>query len=108
MFYYNKNVAEDIKNQVEEFNKNDLFNIRNFLNQSNLNFVSIKESEDGGIEFLNNNDYILLGPCGGVYDTKGKYSIFSADNDDGVIDTLNADIKNILINSNNFDVLNIG
>lgn len=108
MLYYSKNINDTIKNQLEEFNKNDLLRIKDYLNQLNLTFASIKKFEDGEFEFINGNDYVLLGPCGGVYDTRGKYSIFSEDNDDGIIDTLTSDIKNILSNSYNYDVLNIG
>ena len=104
MFYFNRRIDENIKSQLDNFNKNDLIGIKNFLNQQNLTFVSIKESDDGELEFINNDDYILLG----LYETAGKYSKFSGYNDDGVIDTLTSDIRNILANSSSFDVLNIG
>lgn len=108
MLYFNKIISDKIKNQLNDFNKNDLIGIKNFLNEHNLNFVSLKKFDNGEFEYINNNDYILLGPCGGVYETAGKYSKFSGDNDNGVIDTLTNDIRNILSDSYNFDVLNIG
>lgn len=108
MLYFNKRVHDKIKQQLEEFDQNNLIEIRDFLNQQNLTFLSIKKFDNGEFEFINNHDYILLGPCGGVYKTAGKYSVFSADNDQGVIDTLTLDLENIITDASEFDVLNIG
>lgn len=108
MLYFNKRVDDKIKKQLEKFDQNNLIKIRAFLNQQNLTFLSIKKFDNGEFEFINNHDYILLGPCGGVYKTAGKYSAFSADNDQGVIDTLTLDLENIIMDASDFDVLNVG
>lgn len=108
MLYFNKNVHGKIKQQLKEFDQNNLIEIRDFLNQQNLTFLSIKKFDNGELEFINNRDYILLGPCGGVYKTAGKYSAFSADNDQGVIDTLTLDLENVITGASDFDVLNLG
>ena len=108
MLYFNKRVDDKIKKQLEKFDQNNLIKIRAFLNQQNLTFLSIKKFDNGEFEFINNHDYILLGPCGGVYKTAGKYGAFSADNDQGVIDTLTLDLENIIMDASDFDVLNAG
>lgn len=108
MLYVNKNVHDKIKQQLKEFDKDNLIEIRDFLNQQNLTFLSIKKFDNGEFEFINNHNYILLGPCGGVYKTAGKYSAFSADNDQGVIDTLTLDLENVIMGASEFDVLNVG
>ena len=106
MYYFNNQYAQNLIEDLNNLNKNDLNLIKNFLEEKNLTFASIRELEDGCLEFFKNGDYILLGPCGGVYETKGKYSIYDEENDDGVIDTLTFDIKDIL--SGNIDVINLG
>ena len=108
MLYFNKGVYDKIKKQLEEFDQNNLIEIRDFVNEQGLSFLSIKKFDNGELEFINNHDYILLGPCGGVYKTAGKYSVFSADNDQGVIDTLTLDLENVIMGASEFDVLNVG
>lgn len=71
-------------------------------------FYQLKSLINGELEFINDHDYILLGPCGGVYKTAGKYNAFSADNDQGVIDTLTLDLENVITGASDFDVLNLG
>lgn len=108
MLYFNKRVHDKIKKQLEEFDQNNLIEIRDFVNEQGLSFLSIKKFDNGELEFINNHDYVLLGPCGGVYKTAGKYSAFSADNDQGVIDTLTLDLENVIMGASEFDVLNVG
>ena len=108
MLYVNKNVHHKIKKQLKEFDNDNLIEIRDFVNQQGLSFLSIKKCDNGELQFINDHDYILLGPCGGVYKTAGKYSAFSADNDQGVIDTLTLDLENVITGASEFDVLNVG
>lgn len=82
--------------------------IKLIQDQQDLSFLSIKKCDNGELQFINDHDYILLGPCGGVYKTAGKYSAFSADNDQGVIDTLTLDLENVITGASEFDVLNVG
>ena len=108
MLYFNKNVHDKIKQQLKEFDNDNLIEIRDFVNEQGLSFLSIKKFDNGELEFINDHDYILLGPCGGVYKTAGKYNAFSADNDQGVIDTLTLDLENVITCESDFDVLNLG
>lgn len=110
MLYLNisLNQKQKINNLLENIPKNNLEQIKDILNENGYNFASIRKTDDGGLEIIHNNDYLLLGPLGGIYDAKGKYEKYNCFdyNMDEYDDLLNNDIYNIL--NGDIEVVNLG
>lgn len=108
MLYFNAVAKEDILNILGETNQQDLQSVSRKLSEQNYDFASIKSFDDGSLEILHGNDYILLGPCGGINAAKGKYAkydCFDYDMDEFDI-VLQSDIKTIVGGS--IPVINLG
>lgn len=113
MLYFNVNNSsekEKILNLLKENNVscNNVKQIQLILNRNNINFASIVKFEDGSLEIINNNDYILLGPLGGISETRGKYDKYNCfDRDlDEFYSVLQHDINYII--GGNVNVINLG
>ena len=107
-FNVNNNDKDKIMNILEDIPKNNNKLIESKLNENGYNFASIKKFDDDSLEIINGSDYILLGPLGGIYETKGKYdkyNCFERDLDEFDL-VIQSDINNIL--SGNADVINLG
>ena len=107
-FNVNNNDKEKIINLLQDVPKNNNKLVESILNEHRYNFASIKKFNDDSLEIINGNDYILLGPLGGIYETKGKYdkyNCFERDLDEFDL-VLQKDVNNIL--SGNADVINLG
>lgn len=101
MFYYN-DANQNLINELNSF-QFDFDAIKNFLKEKGLNFAFIRNLEDGCLEFTRNDDYILLGPCGGVYKSGGKYSKYMAEEDTGVLEELSNDLRKTI--SDKLDII---
>lgn len=109
-FNVNNNEKEKILNLLSENNVsyNNIKQIQLILNSNNIDFASIIKFEDGSLEIINNNDYILLGPFGGISETRGKYDKYNCfDRDLDEFDSvLQHDVNYIM--SGNVNVINLG
>ena len=107
MLYFNA-VNQGVLSLLEGIDKINIHQVQNVLLQNGVDFASIKSFEDGSLEIIYNNDYIKLGPYGGVEKTKGKYNKYNCfERDLEELDSvLQSDIKKITDGS--ISVINLG
>lgn len=110
MLYFNhKNGAIESKEVINAVMQcRDIESVKRILSEHGIDFASIRFLEDESLEIIHGNDYVLIGPCGGIYETWGKYEKYDCFDYD--MDEFDAVIQNDIkfIMSGSIPVINLG
>ena len=108
MLYFRNSNPEMVMHLLDGVNQANIEHVRDILVEHGLHFASVKKMENGGLEIMQDYDYLLLGPLGGIEKARGKWQKYDCFERD--LDEFDAMLENSVgaILEGTIDVVNLG